>query len=254
MIHGLLGVVRLLGWMAVMSTIPAGATEITVMSGGAPQEALAVLVPQFEKQTGHTLKFTFAVISALQQKLAAGETTDMVLLPVPAIDKLVQDGKLRAEGRGVLGKLGITVIVREGAPKPDISTEDAFRKALLAARSVVHSSTATPSGQHLKRVIGELGIADAMEKKTTLRPALDGGVDLVAKGEAELGLYPTSEVIHVKGVTLVGPVPGKLQLTTIYGAAVAAGNAAPEPARAFIKFLTDATNRKAWTDAGFDPP
>lgn len=254
MIHGLLGVARLLGWMAVMSTIPAGAAEITVMSGGAPQEALAVLVPQFEKQTGHTPKFTFAVITALQQKLAAGEKTDMVLLPVPAIDKLVQEGKLSAEGRGVLGKLGITVIVREGAAKPDISTEDAFRKALLAARSVVHSSTATPSGQHLKRVIDELGIADAMEKKTTLRPALDGVVDLVAKGEAELGLYPTSEVIHVKGVMLVGPVPGKLQLTTIYGAAVAAGNAAPEPARAFIRFLTDAANRKVWTDAGFDPP
>jgi molybdate transport system substrate-binding protein len=103
-------------------------------------------------------------------------------------------------------------------------------------------------------VIGELGIADAMEKKTTLRPALDGGVDLVVKGEAELGLYPTSEVIHVKGVSLVGPVPGKLQLTTIYGAAVAAGNPAPEPARAFIKFLTDAANRRVWKDAGFDPP
>lgn len=236
------------------ASAPALAAEIRVMSGGAPQEALAVLVPQFEKAAGHKLIFTFAVISALQQKLAAGEKTDAVLLPVPAIDKLIQEGKLKAEGRGVLGGLGITVIVREGAAKPDISTPDAFRATMLAARSVVHSSTATPSGVHLKRIIEELGIAEAMKDKTTLRPALDGGAALVASGEAELGMYPTSEVIHVKGVSLVGPLPGKLQLNTIYGAAVAADNAAPDPAIAFIRFLTDPANRKVWKDAGFDPP
>lgn len=230
------------------------AAEIRVMSGGAPQEALAVLVPQFEKETGHKPIFTFAVISALQQRIAAGEKTDMVLLPVPVIDKFVQEEKLKADGRGMLGGLGITVIVREGAVKPDISTPETLRTALLAARSVVHSSTATPSGVHMKRIIEELGIADAMKNKTTLRPALDGGAALVASGEAELGLYPTSEVIHVKGVSLVGPLPGKLQLNTVYGAAVAADNAAPEPALAFIRFLSDPANRKVWKDAGFDPP
>jgi len=254
--HALRHILGPLMGLALVSAAGTGApaAEIRVMSGGAPQEALAILVPRFEKETGHKLTFTFAVISALQQRIAAGEKTDMVLLPVPAIDKLIQEGKLKADGRGVLGGLGITVIVREGAPKPDISTPDAFRKALLAARSVVHSSTATPSGVHLKRIIEELGIADAMKDKTTLRPALDGGAALVASGEAELGMYPTSEVIHVKGVTLVGPLPGKLQSNTIYGAAVAADNAAPEPAIAFIKFLTDPANRKVWKDSGFDPP
>ena len=242
--------------LAIVSAANAGAlaAEIRVMSGGAPQEALAVLVPRFEKETGHKLVFTFAVISALQQRIASGEKTDAVLMPVPAIDKLIQEGKLKAEGRGVLGGLGITMIVREGGPKPDISTPEAFRKTLLAARSVVYASTATPSGVHLKRVIEELGIADAMKDKTILRPALDGGAALVVSGEAELGMYPTSEVIHVKGVTLVGPLPGKLQSNTVYGAAVAADNAAPEPAMAFIRFLTDAANRKVWKDAGFDPP
>ena len=120
--------------------------------------------------------------------------------------------------------------MREGAPKPDISTPESFRATLLAARSVVHSSPATPSGAHLKRVIEQLGIADAMKDKIVYRPALDGGVELVAKGEAEIGMYPTSEVIHVKGVTLVGPLPAPLQLNTVYGAAVAADNAAPDPA------------------------
>jgi molybdate transport system substrate-binding protein len=229
------------------------AADIRVMSGGAPQEALAVLVPQFEQQTGHKLSFTFVLVSALQQRIAAGEKTDMVLLPVPVIDKLVQDGKLRAEGRGVLGGLGITVIVRQGAPKPDIATPDSLRTALLAARSIVHSSTATPSGAHLKRVIEQLGIADAVKDKTTLRPALEGGAELVAKGDAELGMYPTSEVIHVKGVTVVGPLPAPLQLNTVYGAAVTADNAAPDPAFAFIRFLADAANRRVWKEAGFEP-
>jgi molybdate transport system substrate-binding protein len=242
--------------LAIMSAAATStsAADIKVMSGGAPQEALAVLVPQFEQRTGHKVVFSYAVISALQQRLAADEKTDMVLMPVSAIDKLVQDGKLKAEGRGVLGVLGITVIVREGAPKPDISTPEAFRKMMLAARSVVHSSTATPSGAHLKRVIEQLGIAGAVKDKVTLRPALDGGVELVAKGEAEIGIYPTAEVIHVKGVSIVGPLPAPIQLNNVYGAAVAAGNAAPQPALAFIRFLTDAANRKVWKEAGFDPP
>ncbi|SRR5258707_12092259 len=253
--HGLHFILALLGLAVMNAAAPsASAADINVMSGGAPQEALAVLVPQFEQRTGHKLVFSYAVISALQQRLAAGEKTDLVLMPVSAIDKLVQDGKLKAEGRGVLGVLGITVIVREGAAKPDISTPDAFRKMLLAARSVVHSSTATPSGAHLKRVIEQLGIADAVKDKLTLRPALDGGVELVAKGEAEIGIYPTAEVIHVKGVAIVGPLPAPIQLNNVYGTAVAAGNAAPEPALAFIRFLTDAANRKVWKEAGFDPP
>lgn len=255
--HALRHIVRSILGLAVVSAASGGAlgADIRVMSGGAPQEALAVLVPQFEQQTGHKLAFTYAVISALQQKLAAGEKTDLVLMPVPAIDKLIQEAKLRAEGRAVLGGLGITVIVRQGAPLPDISTPESFRTTLLAARSVVHSTpTATPSGAHMKRVIEQLGIAEAMKDKIVYRPALDGGVDLVAKGEAEIGMYPTSEVIHVKGVMLVGPLPAPLQLNTVYGAAVAADNAAPAPAFAFIKFLSDPANRKVWKDAGFDPP
>jgi molybdate transport system substrate-binding protein len=236
-----------------MSAGQTSAAEIRVLSGGAPQEALAVLVPRFEQQTGHKVMFTFAVVSALAQRIGAGEKTDAALLPVPMIDNLVQAGKLNAEGCAALGRLGITMIVRADAPKPDISTPDAFRATLLAARSVVYSSTATPSGVHLNRVVDQLGIAEAMKAKTTLRPALDGGAELVANGEAEIGMYPTSEVIHVKGVALVGPLPPPLQLNAIYGAAVAAANEAPEPARAFIKFISDPATRQVWKDAGFEP-
>jgi molybdate transport system substrate-binding protein len=231
------------------------AAEISVMSGGAPQEALAVLTPQFEKQTGHAVKYSFAVITALKQRLDAGEKADMVLLPVPVIEAYVKAGKMRADGWAALGNIGVIVIVKQGAPLPDISTPDSFRKALLDARSVVHATpTATPSGAHMAKVIEQLGIADAMQKKVVHRPALDGGVDLVAKGEADIGMYPASEVAHVKGITLVGPLPAALQLNIVYGAAVTADNASPEPALAFVKFLSDPANRIHWKDAGFDPP
>jgi molybdate transport system substrate-binding protein len=238
-----------------MTTPSTSAAEITVMSGGAPQEVLAVLTPQFEKQTGHTVKYSFAVISALRQKLDAGERADMVLLPLPAVEAYVKSGKLRADGWARLGNVGISVIVRQGAPLPDISSPENFRKALLEARSVVHATpTATPSGAHMAKVIEQLGISDAMKDKVVHRPALDGGVELVAKGEADIGMYPASEVAHVKGVAIVGPLPASLQLNILYTAAVTTDNPSPGPALAFVKFLSDPANRVHWKDAGFDPP
>jgi molybdate transport system substrate-binding protein len=238
-----------------MTAARASGAEIHVMSGGAPQGVLAVLTPEFEKQTGHTVKYTFAVVTALRQKLDAGEKADMVLLPVPVIDAYVKAGKMRAEGRATLGQVGVTVIVRQGAPRPDISTPENFRKALLDARTVVHATpTATPSGAHMAKVIEQLGIADAMRSKVVHRPALDGGVELVAKGEADIGIYPASEVAHVQGVTQVGPLPPALQLNISYAAAVTADSASPDAATAFIKFLSDPANQKHWKEAGFDPP
>ena len=149
--------------------------DFRVMSGGAPQEVVAALTPEFENQTGHKVTFTFAVITALQQRIANGEKTDVVLMPVPVIDQLVQTGTLRAENRATLGVLGISVIVRQGAAKPDISTPDRLRQALLEARSVVHATpTATPSGAHMAGMLEQLGIADALRNKVVHRPALAG--------------------------------------------------------------------------------
>lgn len=231
------------------------AAEIRVMTGGAPKHVLEVLTPEFEKQTGHKVNFTFAVITDIRKRLAAGEKTDMVLMPVPAIDAYIKEQKMRAEGHAALGRIGITMIVRQGMPLPDISTPEAFRKVLLDARSVVYSTpTATPSGAHMAKVIEQLGIAEAMQKKVIYRPALEGGAELVAKGEADIGIYPSSEIMHVKGVTLVGPLPSALQLNIVYGAAAMTDNPAPEPALEFIKFLADPANRKVWKEAGFDSP
>jgi molybdate transport system substrate-binding protein len=239
----------------LLGSVHGQAADLHVMTGGAPQEALAVLTPAFENRTGHKVTYTVAVVTALQEKLARGERADVVLMPVPVIDNLVQAGALRPDNRATLGELGISVIVRQGAPMPDIATPERFRQALLDARSVVHATpTATPSGAHLARVLGQLGITEEMRRKVVHRPALDGGAELVARGEAELGLYPTSEVVHVPGVAIVGPLPPPLQLRIVYGAAIAKGSAAPEAAAAFIAFVSDSTRQSDWTHAGFDPP
>ena len=246
-----------LGLLAVLASnigSAALAADIHVMTGGAPKEVLAVLTPEFEKQTGHKVRFTYAVISAIQQKLTAGEKPDMVLMPVPAIEARVKDGTFRGDARATLGTVRVGLVVREGAKAPDISTLDNFKAAMLAAKSVVHSNpAATPSGGHLAKVWEQLGIADAMKPKLIFRNALDGGVAAITTDEAEIGLYPMSEVIAEKGVTVVGLIPQAVQLDTGYGAAVLTAKTAPEPAIAFVKFLADPANAGHWKHAGFEP-
>lgn len=233
---------------------PSMAADIRVMSGGAPKEVLSLLTPEFEKQTGHKVHFTYIVISAMQQKLAAGEKPDMVLMPVPALAAQATAGVMRQEPQTRLGTVSVGLVVRQGAARPDIATLDGFKNTMLAAESVVHANpAATPSGAHLAKVWETLGIADVMKPKMKFANALDGGVAAISNGEAEVGLYPLSEVISEKGVTVVGLIPKEIQLNTIYAAGVLAANASPEPAIAFIKFLADPSNAKHWKDAGFEP-
>ncbi len=227
--------------------------DIGVMSGGAPKDVLTALIPEFEQRTGHKVHVTYIVISAMQQKLAAGEKPDMVLMPAPALDAQVKAGVMRAEPRRNLGTVRIALVVRAGAPPPDLSTLDAFKQAILQARSLVHANpAATPSGAHLAKVWEQLGIADAVRGKVTHRNALDGGVDAITTGEAEVGLYPVSEVM-VEGVALVGLIPDEIQLNTVYAAGVLRANAAPEGAIAFVNFLADPANARHWKEAGFEP-
>jgi molybdate transport system substrate-binding protein len=239
----------------MVTSMSASAEAIHVMSGGAPKEVFALLTPKFERQTGHRVRFTYAVITALREKLAAGEKADVLVLPAPVLDGLAGDGKVRADGRATFGTVGLSVVVKGGARRPDISSKEKLRDAMLAARAVVHATPGqTPSGTHMGKVMAQLGIADAMAKKVIHKPALDGGVQLVAAGEAEIGIYPASEVAGVDGLTIVGPLPPGLDLEIVYGAAVSADSAAPGAAAAFVTFMAAAENRSAWKEAGFAPP
>ena len=240
--------------VTTMSVSSVLAAEIHVMSGGAPKEVFALLASKFEQQTGNKVKFTYAVITELCEKLSAGATADVLVLPTAVLDSLANDGKVRADSRAIFGTVGISVVVKEGAPRPDISNKEKFRDAMLAARSVVHATPGkTPSGTHMGKVMEQLGIADAMAKKVIFKPAHDGGVQLVVAGEAEIGIYPASEVAGVKGLTVVGPLPADVNLEIVYGAATT-DSAARNAASAFIKFMAAPENCSVWKEAGFEPP
>jgi molybdate transport system substrate-binding protein len=225
------------------------------MSGGAPKEIFLQLTPQFERKSGHKVEFLFAVMSALRDKIAAGENADVLVMPTNILDGYQKSGVVQAQGRAILGLVSINTVVRTGAPKPDLSTPEKVKQAILNSRAITHATPgATPSGTHMGHLIEQLGIAEAMKGRIIHRPALEGGVQLVASGEAEIGFYPKSEVVNTDGLTVAGPLPSAIQLTTIYGAAVTATSASPDAAKAFIDFMADPAHRAAWMQAGFDPP
>jgi molybdate transport system substrate-binding protein len=229
-------------------------TTIRIFSGGAPKEVFNTLLPDFRRQTGHEVEFSFAVTKALDERLRAGETPDVLVLPTNVLDGYQKDGLARAEGRAVFGIVSINVVVRKGAPIPDISTTEKVKQTLLASRSIALAAPGlTPSGIHLAKVFDRLGWTEALKHKLVHRAALQGGVELVASGEVELGLYPKSEVVTFDSLTIVGPLPPDIQLNTIYGAAVTAKATAPDAGAAFIAFMSAPDKRQVWTAGGFTP-
>ena len=227
---------------------------LRILSGGAPQEVFKQLTPRFESKTGHKVDYVFTVLSALREKVAASEPADVLVMPTNILDGYQKDGVVRGAGRAVLGLVSINAVVRAGAPKPDLSTPDQVKAAILGARAIAHATPGeTPSGTHMGKLIESLGIVDAIKGKVIHRSALRGGIEAVASGEAEIGFYPKSEVLDPR-LSLAGPLPAAIQLTTIYGAAVTARSAAPEAGAAFIAFMTDGQVSGVWTQGGFDPP
>jgi molybdate transport system substrate-binding protein len=227
---------------------------LRIFSGGAPQDIFKKLTPEFERQSGHKVEFVFAVMSALRDKVAAGDPADVLVMPTNILDGYEKDGVVRPQGRAVLGLVSINAVVRAGAAKRDLSTPDKVKQAMLAARAITHATPGeTPSGTHMGKLVETLGIAEAMKGKVIHRSALRGGIELVASGEAEIGFFPKSEVLDPR-LNLAGPLPPAIQLTTIYGAAVTAKSAAPDAGAAFIAFMTDQKHRAVWSEGGFDPP
>ena len=228
--------------------------EIRVWSGGAVTPVMNVLVPEFERQTGHKVQFRIMTVRQLPQKLAAGERGEMAIAALPDIDQFIKDGVLRASSRAILGSVGIALVVREGAPKPDISTPDKLRKVLLDARKIAHSRPGdTPSGKFLIEVFQDLGVTEEMKPKVVYHNVVDGGTELIIRGDVDFGLYPASAMIPIKGVVVAGLLPREVQRVTVFGAGIMTDNPSPEPTMAFIKFLIDPAHQEPWKRAGFEP-
>ena len=233
----------------------AGTITITSIAGGAPKPVFDRLGPNFEQRTGFKLNALYDTMSGIAARVAAHEALDVLVMPVPLIDAYVKDGTVRAQGRAALANIGLAVGVKAGANVPDISSPDALRRVLQVARCVVHAPpSATPSGAQSDKVIRELGLADALAGRVVHKAGLAGGVAMIASGEAELGIFPKSEIVNAAGVALAGALPGALQLTIVYGAGVTSASPVAGPAAAFIQFLVEPESRKVWTACGFDPP
>jgi molybdate transport system substrate-binding protein len=244
--------VSLVSALVLSATTWASADEIRVLSGGGPQVALRAVIPEFERATGHRVHPTFAHVSVIQQKLVAGEKTDLVLLPVPLIASTEKSLALRSEGRIVFARVGIAVIVRKGTKLPDISTVDAVRMMLLDARSIELPPPNGPAGSHLARMIEQLGIAEAVRPKLVIKAAIDGGAQLVAEGKVDVAMQLLSEVQSANDISVAGLLPPDLQKFVVYGAAIPAYNDKPEAALAFVKFLSEPNKKDFWKAAGFE--
>ena len=220
--------------------IKAEAAELKVLSAIGMQSVLEDLGPKFERVTGHKLSMTFATAGAAVARAEAGEATDVVIATQQGIDGLVKNGKAAAD-YVTLASAGISVAVRKGAPKPDIASPDALKRTLLTAKSIsyVNPSTGGASGIHFAKVLDRLGIANEMKSKTVFpNPQTPGGVGfLVASGDAEIGVHISVELISVAGIDIVGPLPGDLQNTVIFAAALMASAKDAGASKVLLDFL-----------------
>ena len=221
--------------------IKAEAAELKVLSAIGMQLVMEDLGPKFERATGHKLAISFATAGAAVKRAQGGEAADVVIATWQGIDGLVKNGKAAADNVTVLASAGISVAIRKGAPKPDISSPDALKRTLLAAKSISYVDPASggASGIHFIKVLDRLGIANEMKSKTVFpnpKAPAEVGV-LVAKGEAEIGVHIIVELISVAGIDLVGPLPGDLQNTIVFSAAIMSGAKDATAAKALVNFL-----------------
>jgi molybdate transport system substrate-binding protein len=209
-------------------------TEIKVMASAAFKEAYLELVPEFERRTGHTVSTAWVPSVRMMSRLKGGETVDLVILSA-AFDELIELGVIARGNRFDLAKSGVGVAVRAGAPKPDVSSGDALKRAVLAAKSIVYSTG--PSGIYLAKLFERMGIADEIRAKVKQVQGEPAGA-VVARGEAEIGFQQVSELLPVPGIDLVGPLPPNVQETTVFSAGLHVNAREPDVARALVKFLT----------------
>jgi molybdate transport system substrate-binding protein len=232
----------------------AQAAEVKILTAGAMKEVVLAVVPAFEKETGHKAVVANDTAGALVRRIEGGEAFDLAVITPGAIRTLAGKGKIAGDAVN-LARVGVGVVVKEGAPSPDVSSVDAFKRALSAAKTVAYIDPASggSSGIYLTGLFEKLGIAAEIKPKAKLKK---GGhvADLIVSGEAELGLHQISEILPVKGVKLVGPLPAEIQNYTTYAAAVGAGAREPAAAQALIRLLAGPAGEGVLKARGMERP
>jgi molybdate transport system substrate-binding protein len=224
---------------------------IKVFTTRAIATVLDKIGPEFERATGHKLAVTTDIAITMVRRIQAGEPFDFLVAAPEQIDGLVTEGKIVAETRTNLARSGIGVEVRAGAPRPDISSVEAFKLALLNARSIAYLKKGQ-SGVYLAGVLERIGLADAIRSKVT-RPDSDIVSELVASGEVELGMVVITQILTTPGVALVGPLPREIQSYIVFAAGVSTNSRDPAAAKDLIKFLTDPRTAPVIRSQGMEP-
>ena len=242
------------GMLTLAAMPPANAAEVKVLTAGAYKQVVLALVPDFEKQTGHKVVVDNGTTGQLKKRIEGGEAFDLLVITPAVVDEMIASGKLVAGSHINLASVGVGVVVKEGAPKPDIGTIDKFKQALLTAKSVAYIDPASggSSGIYVDKLLVKLGIADQIKPKAKLK---QGGhvADLIVSGEAELGIHQISEIVPVKGAALVGPLPKEIQNTTTYAAGLSASAKSKDAAEALIKALSGPAAAAVLKSKGMEP-
>jgi molybdate transport system substrate-binding protein len=244
----------LAGAVAALCTTAVQAAELKLLTAGAFKATVTALVPEYEKASGNKVTVDNDTVGGLMKRIQAGESFDVVVMTPETVDKLASEGKVMSGSRTNLARVGVGVMVKAGANKPDISTVEAFKKALLDAKSVsfIDPASGGSSGIYMEKLIERLGISDQVKPKEKLK---QGGLvaDYVGSGEAELGIQQISEILPHATVTLVGPLPKEIQNFTVYAAGIGGGSKNGDAAKALIASLVGPSAQALFKSKGMEP-
>jgi molybdate transport system substrate-binding protein len=245
-------IARLMAPIAVvLFSTSASAAELKVIAPNAVKEAVVEIAAQFEKETRYKMQLAWTGSEAISKRVADGEIFDVVVNTTSGIDALAKAGRLTANSKRNFSRSAVAVAVKAGVPKPDISTIDELKLALLKAESIAISSGA--SGRYLEQLFQKLGVSEAIKPKIKQPPSGAQIGDILARGEAELGFQQVTELIHAKGFQYVGTLPAEVQNYTVWSAAVHTATTQPDAAMAFVAAMTGPKAASAINTSGMEP-
>jgi molybdate transport system substrate-binding protein len=244
-------------WLALASLAAFGvggaqAAELKVLCSNGLREVMLELAPEFEHASGHKLNITFGLAAAFKQKIEAGEPFDVAVLTPALLDDTIKQGKVTGDNRAIIARAGNGLAIRAGAPRPDIASPEAFKTALLNAKSIAYAK-AGQSGFYFVGLLDRLGIADAVKAKALPQASGAEVGAAVARGDAEFGVLPVSEILPVHGVELLGPFPASLQGYVVMEAGVGAAAKDQAAAAALVKFLKSPEHFSVIKQKGMEP-
>jgi molybdate transport system substrate-binding protein len=250
-----IGCVAAIATLVIVQTACAYAADITLFSTIGVQGAVEQLIPEFEKSSSNKVTATWSTAAMLTKRIEGGASADAYILTNSAINTLSKEGKIAAGSDVTLANSGIVVAVKAGAPKPDISTPEAFKQTLLNAKSVAYSDPAAggASGVYFDKLLDRMGIGDQIRAKAKHPPPGGNSANLLVSGEAELAVQQKPEIMYVRGVDVVGDLPGDLNNITVFAAAVSTDSKNADAAKALIKMLHVPASQAVFKEKGLNP-